>query len=151
MVTMDNFTDEDFDYWIMCGEIAQAAHAGVKRKFTDEDYIHHPSRVARYVRSAGGDADQVAAAVLHDVIEDTPHTRETLLSLHVRPDTIDLVEALSRRDGETYDEFTDRALSNPRALPIKQADVSDNLATLPPGHGLYKRYIKTLTKIHGAK
>lgn len=53
---------------------AQAAHAAVgqKRKYTGEPYIVHPAEVARIVASVpGSTAEMVAAAWLHDVVEDT--------------------------------------------------------------------------------
>lgn len=53
---------------------AQAAHAAVgqKRKYTGEPYIVHPAEVAQIVASVPGSTpDMVAAAWLHDVVEDT--------------------------------------------------------------------------------
>ena len=52
---------------------ASAAHAAVgqMRKYTDEQYIVHPVRVANIVDKFGGTDDMIAAAYLHDVVEDT--------------------------------------------------------------------------------
>lgn len=53
---------------------ATAVHAAVgqKRKYTGEDYIIHPIEVAERVRSLpGATAEMVAAALLHDTVEDT--------------------------------------------------------------------------------
>jgi len=53
---------------------AMAAHASVKqlRKYTNEPYIVHPMEVARIVATVpGATKDMLAAAILHDVIEDT--------------------------------------------------------------------------------
>ena len=52
---------------------ATAAHAAVgqKRKYSDDDYIVHPIRVANLVKQYGGTEDMIAAAYLHDVVEDT--------------------------------------------------------------------------------
>lgn len=53
---------------------AMAAHAAVgqKRKYTGEPYIVHPAEVAKIVASVPGSTpDMVAAAWLHDVVEDT--------------------------------------------------------------------------------
>lgn len=59
---------------------ATAAHAAVKhvRKYTNEPYIVHPAEVAKIVRDAGGTDAMVAAAWLHDVVEDTGVTIETI-------------------------------------------------------------------------
>lgn len=56
---------------------ATAAHAAVgqKRKYTGEDYIVHPEEVAELVRTARGYSPaMVAAALLHDLLEDTEVT-----------------------------------------------------------------------------
>lgn len=53
---------------------AMAAHAAVgqRRKYTGEPYIVHPAEVARIVAGVPGSTpDMVAAAWLHDVVEDT--------------------------------------------------------------------------------
>jgi (p)ppGpp synthase/HD superfamily hydrolase len=53
---------------------AMAAHAAVgqKRKYTGEPYIVHPAEVAKIVAGVpGATPDMVAAAWLHDVVEDT--------------------------------------------------------------------------------
>ena len=60
---------------------ANKAHAGQKRKYTDEDYIIHPMRVAFAGIYAGGRTGKpaaIAAALLHDVVEDTSITFEEL-------------------------------------------------------------------------
>ncbi len=53
---------------------AMAAHAAVgqRRKYTGEPYIVHPAEVAKIVAGVpGATSDMVAAAWLHDVVEDT--------------------------------------------------------------------------------
>lgn len=55
-------------------QFATQAHAGQKRKYTGDDYIVHPVAVAQIVRDFGGSVDQQAAALLHDVVEDTDVT-----------------------------------------------------------------------------
>tara|TARA_B110001454_G_scaffold146398_1_gene135909 strand:- start:1667 stop:2173 length:507 start_codon:yes stop_codon:yes gene_type:complete len=53
---------------------ANVAHKGQLRKYTGEDYIVHPMAVLRMVEKHGGDEVQQAAALLHDVVEDTSYT-----------------------------------------------------------------------------
>lgn len=50
---------------------ATGAHAGQKRKYTGEDYIQHPIRVAQLVAEAGLDEQAEIVALLHDTLEDT--------------------------------------------------------------------------------
>ena len=55
---------------------ATAAHSAVgqKRKYTGDHYIIHPMAVAYLVNEVGGSDDMIAAALLHDVIENTSVT-----------------------------------------------------------------------------
>jgi len=59
---------------------ATAAHAAVgqTRKYTGEPYVVHPMEVASLVESVGGTEAMVAAALLHDVLEDTSVTVDVL-------------------------------------------------------------------------
>jgi (p)ppGpp synthase/HD superfamily hydrolase len=59
---------------------ATAAHAAVGqlRKYTFEPYIVHPAEVAEIVAGVGGSDAQVAAAWLHDTVEDTGVTLELI-------------------------------------------------------------------------
>jgi (p)ppGpp synthase/HD superfamily hydrolase len=73
---MENFTMElaGMDVVRKAQVYAMAAHAAVgqKRKYTNEPYIVHPAEVARIVAGVPGSTpDMVAAAWLHDVVEDT--------------------------------------------------------------------------------
>ena len=52
---------------------AEAAHRGQRRK-DDRAFIAHPVHVARLLAAHGYDEEVVAAALLHDVVEDTPVT-----------------------------------------------------------------------------
>jgi (p)ppGpp synthase/HD superfamily hydrolase len=51
---------------------------GQLRKYTFEPYIVHPTEVAQIVADAGGTESQIAAAWLHDVVEDTGVTIEVI-------------------------------------------------------------------------
>jgi (p)ppGpp synthase/HD superfamily hydrolase len=51
---------------------------GQLRKYTFEPYIVHPAEVAGIVADAGGTESQIAAAWLHDVVEDTGVTIEVI-------------------------------------------------------------------------
>ncbi len=55
---------------------AVAQHAGATRKGTDIPYIVHPMEAAAIAAALTGDREVIAAAVLHDVVEDTDATRE---------------------------------------------------------------------------
>lgn len=72
--------------------IAMVAHdaVGQKRKYTGEPYWVHPQEVAQIVESVGGSPEMIAAAHLHDVLEDTDMTADQLVDL-VGPVVTDLV------------------------------------------------------------
>jgi len=63
--------------------VAQTAHAAVGqvRKYTFEPYIVHPIHVASIVSAYGGSTEQIQAAYLHDVVEDTEIDIEFISSM----------------------------------------------------------------------
>ena len=58
-------------------ELAKSAHAGVFRK-SGEPYIIHPLEVAYILAELELDDSTICAALLHDVVEDTPITHEDI-------------------------------------------------------------------------
>jgi (p)ppGpp synthase/HD superfamily hydrolase len=59
---------------------ATRMHAGQQRKYTGEPYVLHCLEVARIVAEAGGSVTMIAAALLHDVVEDTEASIEDVRS-----------------------------------------------------------------------
>jgi len=53
---------------------AKDAHKGQVRKYTGEPYFNHCEAVAKLVEEKGGSEAQIAAAYLHDTVEDTDRT-----------------------------------------------------------------------------
>ena len=114
---------------------ATAAHAAVgqKRKYDGEDYIVHPIRVADIVRTYGGSDDQIAAAYLHDVVEDTQVDIDTIRDMF--GDTIadlvsDLTDVSCSYDGN---RATRKSIDMEHTLSgsvdaqfVKLADILDN-------------------------
>lgn len=135
-------------------QFAAQAHDGQRRKHSDGDFITHPIAVARSVAAladrSGGDDGAVIAALLHDTVEDTAVTLGQI-EVAFGPDVAGLVEALTRRDGETYRAYIDRVIeSGPRVRAVKRADAAHNLSTLPEGHSLRRRYESTIALIDEA-
>lgn len=103
--------------------IARAAHRGQSDK-RGHLFVWHVLRVAEAV--SGTDAKTVA--LLHDVVEKGPGwTLERLRAEGFPQGIVDAVDALSRRDGEDEEAFVRRAASVPLAVPVKRADLADNL------------------------
>jgi (p)ppGpp synthase/HD superfamily hydrolase len=101
--------------------IAREAHEGQVDK-AGRPYIGH---VLRVMKRLDTDEEQMAAA-LHDVIEDTDATPDSLLALGVPKVVVEAVQSLTKREGETYADFVDRAGSHPIARRVKLADLADN-------------------------
>jgi|TARA_B100001094_G_scaffold326752_1_gene383533 (p)ppGpp synthase/HD superfamily hydrolase len=55
-------------------KFATMAHGDQKRKYTGEPYIVHPIAVSEIVKTVPHTDEMIAAALLHDVVEDTPFT-----------------------------------------------------------------------------
>lgn len=113
--------------------VAIKAHAGSTRADGITPYIGHPMVVAAVVRAAGGDETAVAAALLHDVIEDTEVKPSDLFEL-VGEGVTDLVVELTFPPN-----MPDRRRRMVERLPtmsasarlIKLADIYCNLSDLP--------------------
>lgn len=75
---------------------AEKAHAAVgqKRKYTGEDYIHHPREVAAIVATVPHTPEMLAAALLHDTVEDAGISINTIRALF-GPVVAQLVEELT--------------------------------------------------------
>lgn len=87
---------------------ATKAHSGAKRKGTNVPYIVHPIEAAAIVSAMTDDQEVIAAAVLHDVLEDTEATEE------------DLLARFGRRITElVVDESEDKRKNLPAALTWK--------------------------------
>ena len=79
--TYEVLTKEDKNLIRKAFEIAVDAHSEQRRK-TGEPYIYHPIAVAKIVANEIGlDATSIAAALLHDVVEDTSYTIDDMEQL----------------------------------------------------------------------
>jgi (p)ppGpp synthase/HD superfamily hydrolase len=120
-------------------EFARAAHEGVgqRRKHTDEPYIVHPIAVADIVRSVRHTEEMIAAALLHDVVEDT-NVGLAEIRDQFGPAVADLVDWLTdvsqpsdgnRRVRKQLD-LEHLASAPAEAQTIKFADLIDNSRTI---------------------
>lgn len=103
-------------------ELAVRAHRGQKDK-AGVPYILHPLRVMLRMRTE----EEMTAAVLHDVVEDTHYTLEDLGRAGYPARVLEAVDCLTRREGETYEAFIERVMPNPIARRVKIADIEDNM------------------------
>lgn len=106
---------------------AAAAHAGQVDK-AGQPYINHPRRVAAAVAAAGLDEEAVAAAWLHDVVEDCDVTLDEI-EVRFGPQVAHLVGLLTRIPDMDKDVYYQRLRDDEdqRGVVIKKADIADNL------------------------
>jgi hypothetical protein len=115
--------------------IARAAHAEQVDK-AGRPYSEHLAEVAAGTAQHGGDEAQIAAAWLHDAVEDEVVTAEWLATAALPQRTKDIVLAMTRREGEALPDYAERILATPGAVVVKDADLASNssaqrLARLP--------------------
>jgi (p)ppGpp synthase/HD superfamily hydrolase len=101
--------------------IAARAHEGQLDK-AGAPYILHALRV---MLAMSCDEERIVA-VLHDVIEDTSYTFESLKAEGFSAKIINAIDGLTRRSDETYDDFILRVRTNSIARRVKLADLADN-------------------------
>lgn len=102
-------------------EIAARTHAGQVDK-GGAPYILHPLRVM--LRVAPG-AQQIVA-VLHDVVEDSDISFEDLEQEGFSAEVINGLRAVTKVEGESYEDFVARAALDPVGKKVKLADLMEN-------------------------
>ena len=113
--------------------LAGKAHEGQFRKYSGMPYIVHPIEVATIVQTVDHSDEMIAAALLHDVVEDTDYTVEDIAK-EVSPAVAELVDGLtdvsSPQDGNRkVRKAIDKdhlAEQNAEVQTIKLADVISN-------------------------
>ncbi|MGW7052711.1 HD domain-containing protein [Streptomyces sp. NPDC054887] len=105
--------------------VARAAHATQTDK-AGLPYTGHLAAVAEGVRARGGSDEQIAAAWLHDAVEDGALSEEWLAAAELPQATKDMVLAVTKRPGEDLAAYTRRILATPGALLVKEADLAHN-------------------------
>lgn len=119
--------------------IARDAHEGQTRS-SDEPYITHPVAVACIIAEMKLDHEAVMAALLHDVIEDTPYTEEQLAN-EFGSSVADIVQGVSKLDKlkfrtrqeaqvENFRKMILAMTKDIRVVLIKLADRTHNMRTL---------------------
>ena len=131
-----NHPDFDNAKLLKAFTVAEAAHAGQKRK-SGEDYITHPVAVAQILVDLGMDLPTITAALLHDTVEDTGLSIETIAK-DFGDEVAALVDGVTKLDKLTYGPTAEAetlrkmvvAMSRDiRVLVIKLADRLHNART----------------------
>ena len=117
-------------------DFAREAHKGQKRKYTNTPYFDHPVEVAKIVKGVFHTEEMLAAALLHDVVEDTPVTLDQIKE-RFGDDVAVLVDWLSDPEGLPGNREGRKAAIRERwkdapndAKTIKLADMISNSGTI---------------------
>ena len=101
--------------------IAKKAHEGQVDK-AGVDYIQHPLYVANQVTTE----QEKATALLHDVIEDSDVTADDLLKAGLPNEVVTAIQILTKKKGQSYQEYLEKVKSNNLARVVKLADLKHN-------------------------
>src|ERR1051326_4079574 len=102
--------------------LAQLAHAGQYDK-VGQPFIGHPLRVM----ARGRTETEMIVRVLHDVPEDTPvKVKDLWYKSWLTDDEVAAIDALTRRESETYRQYIERLSENALARGAKRADILHN-------------------------
>nr|WP_298724426.1 bifunctional GTP diphosphokinase/guanosine-3',5'-bis pyrophosphate 3'-pyrophosphohydrolase [uncultured Steroidobacter sp.] len=120
-------------------EFGAEAHEGQKR-LSGEPYIAHPVAVAHILADLHLDAPTIVAAILHDVIEDTPTAKDDIAE-RFGADVAELVDGVSKLDhiqfrsraeaqAESFRKMLLAMVRDIRVIMVKLADRTHNMRTL---------------------
>ncbi len=135
----DNYTGAEREMLVRAYHYAEQAHSGQKRA-SGEAYFIHPCAVAKILMELGLDCATIAAAFLHDVIEDTPVTEddirrefgEEVLRLVSGVTKLDKIVFKSREEeeAENFRKIFVAMAKDIRVIIIKLADRLHNMRSL---------------------
>ena len=139
MKIYESYTGENRDMILHAYDYAKEAHRNQKRA-SGEPYFIHPCAVAEILVELGLDAETVAAALLHDVIEDTPATEEdirrefgegvlTLVAGVTKLDKI-VFKSQEEEEAENFRKIFLAMAQDIRVIIIKLADRLHNMRSL---------------------
>ena len=92
-----------------------------RRTSPGSPYVEHPARVAGRMETP----EEQVVGWLHDTVEDTGLSLEEV-ERQFGPETAAAVDAVSRRDGEAWENYLERVKQNPTARAVKISDLIDN-------------------------
>jgi (p)ppGpp synthase/HD superfamily hydrolase len=104
-------------------QIAVEAHFNKTDK-GGHSYILHPLRIAMRLRTH--DEELMSIAVLHDVVEDSNRTFQSLLDDGFNERVVNALMLLTHTKGISYERYIDMMYNNIDALKVKREDLRDN-------------------------
>ncbi len=133
---------------LLASQVASRAHSGQHRRDGWTPYINHPAAVAE--KLAGEQPEVVATAWLHDVLEDTAETPDTLRRAGLPNEVIEAVKILTK-SGSGYESYLTCVKEHPIACKVKIADMLANLGDAPTEKQIvkYSRGLLFLLNVNG--
>lgn len=114
------YTGDDRELLLSAYSYAELMHEGQKRA-SGEPYFTHPCAVAEILIDLGMDVSSIAAAFLHDVIEDTPATAEDIKS-RFGDEILTLVDGVTKLDKIRFQSPDDEDAENFRKIFVAMAN-----------------------------
>ncbi|MFP4553526.1 MAG: RelA/SpoT family protein [Actinomycetota bacterium] len=114
-----HYPDGDFELLRRAHATADKAHEGQVRK-TGDPYITHPTTVAYMLAQYGLDADTIAAAFLHDTVEDTPLTLDQV-EQDFGTDIAELIDGVTKLDRVRYSNREQQQAASIRKMVVAMA------------------------------
>ena len=105
--------------------IAVEAHRDQTRR-NGSPYVLHPLRVMLSFE----DETRRIIGVLHDVVEDSDWSLDELREEGFAAEVVAAVDALTKREGEDYQDYLDRLETDALARSVKLADLRDNMSVV---------------------
>ena len=127
-------------------QIAYDAHYGQTDR-GNTPYICHPLHVADSMPTE----KRCCLALLHDVLEDTEETAESLIQKGIPKEIVEKVLVLTRRKDEAYDDYISRIIDSgdQDVIAVKLADITHNLDITRTEHKDLPE--RLLTRYHKAR
>lgn len=108
-------------------------------------YVMHCLKVLHYIKS--DDEELNCIALGHDIVEDTETTFSELHELGFSERVIAGIDALTKRVGESYDEYKVRVKANKDARKVKKSDLRHN-SDIRRLKGITEKDLKRNEKYH---
>lgn len=121
-VRCEDESDDDDAMYVNAANLMFMLQHGQKDK-AGMDYYFHPMRVSMKCNLI----ESKTVALLHDIVEDTTMTFEKLRIALFTEEIIEGVRAVTRKEGESYADFIERASKNEIGHEVKINDLEDNM------------------------
>jgi RelA/SpoT family (p)ppGpp synthetase len=141
LAKLDYFSPSQLDVIAEAYEFGAKAHEG-QRRYSGAPYITHPVAVASILADLHLDYESIAAAIMHDVIEDTPTAKEQIAE-RFGVEIAGIVDGVSKLDKlsfnsraeiqvESFRKMMLAMVEDIRVILVKLADRLHNMQTLDP-------------------